>query len=193
MNRSGGTSIGKYVFIALWGAMSAVGSLDGIKADLNEYDTGLSPRRRRWSVLSEPLNFSSQSTNATYRRFAASVSNEWRQVLLNLPLVATNNSQRLYVFGVAKQYDEDFFIDFINEMAQMRTNSMVTAFELEWTYANTRTDLGTCMIRRYQEPKIIQTVNLLKLAMPISNYWDEVLSGVAYSNYLDRVSAGYID
>ena len=142
-------------------------------------------------MLKDAMNFEGVSDVPTYAGFAASVSNCWREMLENFEVIATNNLERLLVLGVGKQYSEDFYIDYMGVLSDMRTNSIITAKELAWAQASTRYDLMSCLIRRYKEPKVIELVNKYKTSMPASsNRWNDILSGVAYTNYLEEVEAG---
>ena len=126
-----------------------------------------------------------------YASFADAVTNNWREVLANLGQVATNNLERLLIIGVGLHYDEDFYLDYCSVLCDMHTNGVITADELLNGQASHRYDLNSCLIRRYQEPKVIELIDKCKAAMPDqTNYWDNVLSGAAYTNYLEEVEAG---
>lgn len=127
----------------------------------------------------------------SYAVFANAVTNDWREILANLNEVATNEVERLLIIGVGLHYDEDFYLDFSSVLCDMHTNGVITAEELLFGRASHRYDLNSCMIRRYQEPKVIELVNKYKTANPQqADYWDGVLSGAAYTNYLEEVEAG---
>ena len=143
-----------------------------------------------WTI-EEALNFEWFRTNAEYRSFANAISCNWQSVLQCLDAVATNGMERLLVLGVGKQYGEDFYMDYIGELSDMRTNSLITANEFEWARASTRYELMSCLIRRYREPKVMGLLEKLKVSIPQNtDEWNKIISGEAYTNYLEEVSAG---
>lgn len=143
------------------------------------------------AVMYEALNFECLRVKPEYGSFAVVVSNSWRDVMSNFATSATNTLERLLVLGVGKNYDEDFYMDYLSSVADLRTNGVITARELLWTRASTRRDLMSCFIRRYQEPRVRTIVDKMILAEPQhSNYWCRILSGSAYTNYLEEVEAG---
>ena len=44
--------------------------------------------------------------------------------------------------------------------------------------------------RRYKKPKVISLVNSMKKIFPQQRFWDKVLSGERYTNYLHEAAAG---
>ena len=126
-----------------------------------------------------------------YASFADAVTNNWRDVLANIGQVATNDVERLLIIGVGLQYDEDFYLDYCSVLCDMHANGAITAREFLNGRASHRYDLNSCLIRRYQEPKVIELIGKYKAAQPSrTNYWNSVLSGAAYTNYLEEVEAG---
>jgi len=147
----------------------------------------------RWDywTMDEAMNFEWFRTNAVYCSLSSVISNDWEDVLASLPTIATNNLERLLVLGVGKQYDEDFYIDYMEALSDMKTNNLISAKEFAWARASTRYDLMSCLARRYQEPKVIGLVNKYKTSIPSqTNLWNSILSGAAYTNYLEEIEIG---
>ena len=175
-----------------WGVIShGAVDLEQVRNRIDAVNLLCVSNRWNYSVLSDALNFECLLPVPVYRDFAASISNDWLGVLQTLDMVATNNLERLFVLGVGKQYDEDFYIDYMDVLSDMKTNSLITAKEFNWARASTRYDLMSCLIRRYQEPKVIDLVNKYKISLPAqTNRWNAILSGAAYTNYLEEVEIG---
>jgi hypothetical protein len=141
-------------------------------------------------VLDEVLNFEGFRKYQSYFQFSNYVSNDFRNIISKFSHVATNEVDRFLLLGVGKQFDEDFYIDFLTELCVLQTNNIITARELDWASASTRYDLDSCLIRRYKEPKVISLVNSMKKIFPQQRFWDKVLSGERYTNYLHEAAAG---
>ena len=164
---------------------------DLVRQTLNEVGSLCVSNGWDYWTLEEPMNFEGLGENHSYRSFSDAVSNNWESTLSSLSVVATNNLERLLVLGVGKQYDEDFYVGYMEVLSDMRTNSMISAKEFTWARASTRHDLMSCLIRRYQEPKVRALLNKYKISIPAqTNRWDDILSGAAYTNYLEEVEAG---
>ena len=160
-----------------------------IRAQFDNVYANMPPQYMMHGVLVE--NIDELYKESAYSSFADSVTNDWREILANLGQIATNEVERLLIIGVGLHYDEDFYLDYCSVLCDMHTNGLITAEELLNGRASHRYDLNSSLIRRYQEPKVIEIVNKLKLAMPQqTNYWNSVLSGAAYTNYLEEVAAG---
>ena len=148
------------------------------------------PSRRLEGIVGEVLNFESFGRYTSYQDFAVAVSNDWRSVLGSFNAITTNKVDRLLLLGVGKQFDEDFYIDYISELCVLCTNNIITSGEMDWAITSTRYDLQSCFIRRYKESKIIALLNSLKSVFPNRLLWDRILSGERYTNYLHEVEAG---
>lgn len=173
------------------GAFASDVTQEQVRLALNEVDSLCVSNRWSYGILEEAMNFEWFRNNPVYRSFSSVVSNGWDEVLTSLPAIATNDLERLLVLGVGKQYGEDFYIDFMGRLSDMKTNNVITASEFAWARASTRYDLMSCLIRRYQEPKVIELVNKYKVSIPSqTNRWNGILSGAAYTNYLEEVSIG---
>ena len=173
------------------GAFASESSFVRVRQELDKVDSLCASNRWDYWMMDEAMNFEWFCTNTVYRAFSTVVSNDWAEVLALLPNVATNDLERLFVLGVGKQYDEDFYVDYMGVLSDMKTNSLITAKEFNWARASTRYDLMSCLIRRYQEPKVIGLVNKYKISLPAhTNLWNSILSGAAYTNYLEEVEIG---
>ena len=162
-----------------------------IRAALNALDSVCATNQWNYWLVEEAMNFEWIKDVSDYRAFAAVVSNNWTLALEHLNELATNDLERLLILGVGKTYDEDFYIEYMSALASMTTNNLVLAKEFSWARASTRFDLQSCLFRRYQEPKVIELIGKYKAAQPDrTNYWNSVLSGAAYTNYLEEVEAG---
>lgn len=158
--------------------------LDGVNAIC-------SSNRWNYHVMKDAMNFECLSKTPAYNTLACSVSNDWRTVLQKLDSVATNDLERLLVIGVCKYFDEDFYISYLGVLSEMSTNNQISCSELSWAQSSTRYDLMSCLYRRYDEPATIDLVNKLIIAQPArTNRWNKILSGEAYTNYLEEVEAG---
>lgn len=160
-----------------------------IRAQLDNVHENMPSRYLTHGALQEVID--ELYKEPTYASLADAVTNDWRTVLANLGHVATNDVERLLIIGVGLHYNEDFYLDFCSVLCDMHKNGVLTANEFLNGRASHRYDLHSCLIRRYQEPKVIELINKYKVAMPAqTNYWDSVLSGQAYTNYLQEVEAG---
>lgn len=167
------------------------GSPQLVRQALNEVTALCCSNKWDYWTMEESMNFEWFREKSAYRSFSAIVSNDWATTLSSMSVIATNNLERLFVLGVGKQYGEDFYIDYMGALADMATNSLITTRELEWAKATTRYDLMSCLYRRYREPKVIELVNKYKVVFPQrTNRWDAILSGAAYTNYLEEVAVG---
>lgn len=173
-------------------AESNAGRVEMLREQLHLAKTDIPTDILRPAVLGESMNFIGFSEKYdSYGEFARSVSNCWREALSNFGLIATNAVDRFLLLGVGEQFDEDFYIDYMDGVVDLNTNGIVTASELNWIAWPPRPDLLTCIRRRYRESKVMTLVDKYKIAMPQkTNYWNDVLSGAAYTNYLEEVEAG---
>ena len=81
-------------------------------------------------VLDEVLNFEGFGKYQSYFQFSNYVSNDFRNIISKFNHVATNEVDRFLLLGVGKQFDEDFYIDFLTELCVLQTNNIITAREL---------------------------------------------------------------
>ena len=162
-----------------------------IRAALDVLDSVCATNKWGYWMVEEAMNFEWIKDVPDYRAFASVVSNDWTLALEHLSELATNDLERLLILGVGKTYDEDSYLDYMGALASMTTNHLIAVKEFSWARASTRFDLQSCLFRRYQEPKVIELIDKYKAAQPSrTNYWDNVLSGAAYTNYLEEVEAG---
>ena len=148
------------------------------------------PSRRLEGIVGEVLNFESFGRYTSYQDFAVAVSNDWRSVLGSFNAITTNKVDRLLLLGVGKQFDEDFYIDYISELCVLCTNNIITSGEMDWAITSTRYDLQSCFIRRYKESRVVKVIEQLRIVNPPASYWNKLLSGEEYTNYLHEVEAG---
>lgn len=130
------------------------------------------------------------ATNASYRALVTTVSNNWRNVLASLSLCATNQFERLLVLGARDRFGADFYMDFMDELVTMKTNGLISAKEFSWARSTEEPELERYLDRKYRTPRVRALVERFKVAEPMNDDWDDVLSGVAYTNYLNEVEAG---
>ena len=163
-----------------------------LRSQLTAAEASIPTDTLRVAVLGEPMNFADFSgRHPSYRAFAVTVSNNWCVALSNFCAIATNETERLLLIGVGQQFDEDFYIDYMGTLSDLRTNNVITAEELQWAASPIRAYLLTCILRRYSEPKVIQLVNKYRVSRPhLTDYWNDILSGAAYTNYLEEVEMG---
>lgn len=160
-----------------------------VRVQLDNLHANMPSQDLKYEVVVE--NIDELYREPAYAVFADSITNDWRNVLANLGQITTNGVERLLIIGVGLHYDEEMYLDFCSTLCDMCTNGVITAEELSNGRASHRYDLDSCLIRRYREPKVVDIVNKLKLTMPQqTNYWNDILSGVAYTNYLEEVKIG---
>lgn len=138
-------------------------------------------------ILDSGISF---ATNAEYRSLAVVVSNDWRNVLANINLCATNQLERLLVFGVRDQFDVGFYLDFLDAAVSMKTNSVISSRELDWVRGTNHPEMERYLVRHYLDQRVREVVLHLQDAEPSRLLWGRILSGEAYTNYLDQVEAG---
>ena len=183
----------RYLFalIAMEAVTLGAGELPGVRAALNAYERSVDSVCLQASYLNDALNFNlGISQSLQYKTFAIAVSNDWRTVLSNMNSIATNSAERLLILGTGRVFDENRYIDYLDVLATMRTNGVISAAELKWFEATSRYDQMSCIIRRYRQSNVSNLVEKLKIALPRTNYWDDILSGAAYTNYLEEARAG---
>jgi len=132
------------------------------------------------------------STNAEYRALAVTVSNQWQTVLGNLSRCATNQLERLLVLGVRDQFDETFFCDYVEGVFDLWQTGVVSKVELDWVRTGDRPGFGYFFERRYNVERVRRLVSRFREAEPNRSQWRRVLSGEAYTNYMENVEAGII-
>lgn len=166
-------------------------SLHVVRQRLDTVMSYCASNRLDYCSMDEAMNFEWFQTNGVYNSFSVTISNDLANVLAKFSEIATNSLERLLVLGVGKHFDEDFYIAFIDALSGMRTNKVISAREFSWAQTSARFDLMSCFIRRYQEPRVRVVIEKLSVAEPNhSNHWNKVLSGVAYTNYLEEVEIG---
>lgn len=183
----------RYLFALIVMAVGTLGAegLPGVRVALNEYERLVDSEYLQASYLRDAQNFNlGLSGSYPYKTFAIAVSNDWRMMLNNMNSIATNSAERLLILGTGRVFDENRYIDYLDTLATMRTNGVISATELKWFEASSRYDQMSCLIRRYRQPNIANLVEKLKIALPRTNYWDAILSGTAYTNYLEEARAG---
>lgn len=171
--------------------LSDTNELSHVRAELEELEAHCASRNWNYRVINEVYNFEWLHTTPSYSHFADAVSNCWGDVLADFGNVATNDFERLLLLGVGKHYGEDYYMDYLSGLADLRTNNVITAKEFTWARISTRHDLRSCFFRRYQESHVRGIVEKMILAEPQrTNFWNCVLTGDAYTNYLEEVEAG---
>lgn len=190
----------KLVILVGWiGALStpSLSMVNGLEVEKNAWaqltNTISRKELRNNLAVDESINFDQFMRCAPYQEFARVISNNWQSVLTSFLAVGTNEAERIALVGVGKSFGEDFYIAYGITLANLYQEHIVTSNELEWYIASRLISLDTCLIRRYQEPQITNFVSKLKVAFPARSTWDRILSGAAYTNYLEEVEAGLWD
>ena len=190
----------KLVILVGWiGALftPSLSMVNGLEVEKNAWAqlTNIISRKelRNNLAVDESINFDHFMRCASYQEFARVISNNWQSVLTSFSAVGTNETERIALVGVGKSFGEDFYIAYGITLANLYQEHIVTSNELEWYIASRLISLDTCLIRRYQEPQVTNFVSKLKVAFPARSTWDRILSGVAYTNYLEEVEAGLWD
>ena len=129
--------------------------------------------------------------NKEYMSFAQMVSNDYKNVFANVNEIATNNAERLLVFAVGWQFDEEFYLLCLEELADLGLKGKVTAFEIKWYRCLNHDSKYTNMLRvRYKEPRIIELVKKLMQVEPkAKKYYEKILTGESYQEYLQEMKA----
>ena len=130
------------------------------------------------------------ATNGEYEVLTRCVSNDWQNVLGNLDRCASNQFQRLVVLSVRDRFGADFYIDFIGKLVDLRTNGVLSAEELDWAMYTTDPELENYFERKYRNQRVRALAVRIRAVSNHTNYWDRVLSGLAYTNYIDEVETG---
>ena len=130
------------------------------------------------------------ATNGEYGALTRCVSNDWQNVLGNLDRCASNQFQRLMVLSVRDRFGADFYIDFMGKLVDLRTNGVLSAEELDWAMYTTEPELENYFERKYRNQRVRTLAVRIRAASNHTNYWDRVLSGLAYTNYIDEVETG---
>ena len=142
----------------------------------------------RWGAISEPLSFDRMSSEAAYQSFAVAVSNDWHSIVSHLDDYATNQWERLVTIGVGKTFDENFYISACTHGVMLKSQGALAMNELEFLLVSSRTNINTCVVRRFRDPMVTNLIARLRLEFPDDGYWDSVLSGAIWTN---RMSAGH--
>ncbi len=131
------------------------------------------------------------SPNKEYMNFAQMVSNDYKNVFANVNSIATNQAERLLVFGVGWQFDEEFYIACLEELADLGLKGEVTASEVEWYRITSYNAKYINILRvRYKEPRIIELVKKLMQVEPkAKKYYEKILTGESYQEYLQEMKA----
>lgn len=160
---------------------------DEIRRALDEYVK--SPRGSR-STLGG-VEESGVGVNDEYRRFAALVSNDNRNVFANVGTIATNEMERLFVFAAGWQFGEGFYLSCLDELADLALGGRVTADEIRWyTVLNYNSRLTNILRIRYREPLVTNIVHKLMRVDPgRRKYYGRILDGSSYRDYLDEMKA----
>lgn len=160
------------------------------RISLDLLERRVSPRKLRLGALAEVLNFNDGlSRTEEYRAFANDiVTNDWRSVLAGIGEIATNDVERLLIIGTGRTSDENLYIDYLDLLSTLKTNGVISARELEWFEASSQDDQMTCLARRHTEQKVRRLVEKLRIALPDAEAWNDILSGLAYTNLLENAS-----
>lgn len=181
-------AFGAVMLVASVFSLARADVISDVRAGIAQVIEELPVRRRHVGVLwNYDIVF---ATNSSYCALAAMVSNNWRVVLENLDRCATNQYERLLLLGTRDRFGADYYMDFMDALVDIRTNGQITAEEFSWTESTEVAGLERLLERDYCLPRVRALVGRFKIAEPNNSYWDEVLSGVAYSNYLGEVEAG---
>ena len=168
-----------------------VNDVEDIQASLTRMKSSVAPQYYSSSAMLETLNFNNGLLlQPPYHEFAVVISNHFPAAMLHLGELTTNALDRLAIIGTGRVFDENCYVDYLDCLVTQCTNGCVSRAELEWFEATSRHDQMSVLIRRYREGKIASLIQRLSVLQPASNYWADVLSGVAYTNYLEEVDAG---
>lgn len=156
------------------------------REELDEMRSGVAQTFRKLPVVRDPSGFDMLRMDECYRGFATFVTGRQDVVFAHLGSLATNNWERLVTLGVCKAFDEDWYLRSCAQVADMVNSGVASSNELEWVLSSSRTNIDTCIVRRYKETPVTNLVFKLRGLVATDAYWDEVLSGVAYTNLLEE-------
>ena len=125
-----------------------------------------------------------------YLELCGAVSNSADVVFRDLPSVTTNAAERLVLMSTAWRYDEDYYLHIYSLLAEMALSNRVSKAELEWYGLPERNDLTNCIRCRYREPAVANLALRISQVTGDTNFYQTIISGAAYTNYLEEVSAG---
>jgi len=132
----------------------------------------------------------SNTSGAQYQELCRAVSNETDSVFRNMSQITTNAAERLVLMSTGWQYSEDYYLNVYDILADMAMSNLVTRAELEWYGMPDRNDLSNCIRCRYREPRVMNLAHSIYVVTADTNWYQSVVSGISYTNYLEEVSAG---
>lgn len=174
------------VAILYLGALCARDSHD-LRSALNDYEQ---TKHGRYADIYGLRNYG-VSVNREYVRLATLVSNDYKNVFANLDKIATNDAERLLVLGAGWQFGEAFYLDCLDELVDLGMKQVVTLKEIRWYWhLSYKAQLINCLRVRYKEPRITNIIHkLMRLEPNRKAYYEQILSGESYTNYLHEMEA----
>lgn len=126
-----------------------------------------------------------------YRNLVSAVSSNNKDVLANLDSCATNRLERILVLSVRDKVDIDFYLEFVDCLASMAENGRSSLKELHWTIFPIGTVYEKHLVRSYRDQRTRRLIEKLQRIGALDKaYCDDILSGKAYREYVNEVSAG---
>ena len=168
------------------GALCARDSHD-LRSALNDYEQ---TKHGRYADIYGLRNYG-VSVNREYVRLATLVSNDYKNVFANVGKIATNDAERLLVLGAGWQFGEAFYLDCLDELVDLGMRGKVSTNEIYWYRTGSwQSKLINCLRVRYKEPRITNIIHkLMRLEPNRKAYYEQILSGESYTNYLHEMEA----
>lgn len=161
--------------------------LQGVRSALDGYKSSKYGKR----LEAEDLWNWGISLNPEYRCLMTLVSNDYKNVFANVGTVATNDVERLLVFGAGWQFGEAFYLDCLDELVDLGMKGKVSTNEIHWYRTGSwQSQLINSLRVRYKEPRITNIIHkLMRLEPGRKAYYEQILSGESYTNYLQEMKA----
>ena len=163
------------------------GTLQGVRTALTMYQKTEYGRQNNIYELKN----CGLSVNREYVLLSTLVSNDYKNVFANVGAVATNDVERLLVFGAGWQFGEAFYLDCLDELVDLGMRGKVSTNEIYWYRTGSwQSKLINCLRVRYKEPRITNIIHkLMRLEPNRKAYYEQILSGESYTNYLHEMEA----
>lgn len=134
-----------------------------------------------------------QTDNEKYRNLVAEVAYNAGDVLSHFDAYATNQTERLLILSVRDQLDDRFYVSFCNRVVDLAAKGVISRDELLWTVFPVSSEYERYLVRSYRDPATRLLLEKLQRVDGASGeYYQDVLSGKAYEEYVKQVESGLI-
>ena len=127
----------------------------------------------------------------TYQSLAALVSNDWQNVIGNLGMIATNQTERYLLLGVGFQYGWVFYLPFFTKVTDECLAGNISTNEVEWFEAySTKPGLVEQLYYRNAEPAVTNLLHKMIQITGDTNHWMSIMAPDAHQKVQKRIDAG---